>query len=153
MEERSFSLQVATLGPTGLSPFAPGTVATAVVGIPAACLLSLFPDPYATLFLALCFFLACYVSEVAEKELQKTDPGEVVIDELVGFLITMFGLPLTVPSLIAGFFAFRLFDIWKPWPVDALQDNLKGGLGVVMDDVAAGVYAHAVVWVILRAWQ
>lgn len=149
MNFRALSVFLANLGGIGRCSFAPGTVATAVVGIPAVCILHLLREPFASLLVAVVFFLACYVSDAAERELGKTDPGEVVIDELAGFLVTMLGLPLTISSVAAGFFAFRLFDIWKPWPVRALQDNLRGGLGIVMDDVGAGVYAHALVWLFL----
>jgi len=151
MNFRAIPVYLANLGGIGRSPFAPGTVATAVIGIPAACILSRLHEPFASLLVAIAFFLACYVSDVAERELGRTDPGEVVIDELVGFLVTMLGLPLTVESVAAGVFAFRLFDIWKPWPVRALQENLRGGLAIVMDDVGAGIYAHALVWLFLHA--
>lgn len=146
---RSISVFLANLGGIGKCPIAPGTAATAAVGIPAVWVLSLLREPYASLLVSVVFFLGCYVSDVAERELGRTDPGEVVIDELVGYLVTMLGLPLTFWSAAAGFLAFRAFDIWKPWPVCALQDHLRGGLGIVMDDVGAGVYAHAVVWMLL----
>ena len=88
----------------------------------------------------------------AEAELQRTDPGEVVIDELVGFLITLFGFPLTPQTLVLGIVSFRLLDIWKPWPVKMFQEKLKGGVAIVMDDVAAGILAHGLVWVCVKIW-
>jgi len=94
--------------------------------------------------------LSCYCAGVAEAEIGRIDPGEVVIDELVGFLITMFGLPLTLESLGLGIAGFRLMDIWKPWPVGFLQEKLKGGMAIVMDDVAAGVLAHLLVRIGLK---
>ena len=142
----------ARLGWAGLSPFAPGTVATALVGIPCVWLLSLLPAAFAMGGLASLFFAACYVSNKAAAVLGREDPGEIVIDELVGFLVTMVGLPLTLKSLGVGFLAFRLFDIWKPWPVRRFDEQLHGGLGIVMDDVAAGCYAHALVWGVLAFW-
>jgi phosphatidylglycerophosphatase A len=152
MAGASFSLLIAQLGGLGKAPFAPGTVATIVAGIPSACLLSLVRTPWALLLLALLFVSSCYAADAAERELQKTDPGEVVIDELVGFLITLFGFPLTPQALLLGIVSFRLLDIWKPWPVKIFQERLKGGVAIVMDDVAAGIMAHALVWVGLKIW-
>lgn len=146
------ALRLATLGVFGRSPLAPGTVATFFVGIPSAFLLGLLPTHLSVPLVLLILILGVRVSDRAEKELANHDPGEVVIDELVGYLVTMVFLETTIKSLLLGFVAFRLFDIWKPWPVNALQESLKGGTGIVMDDVAAGVYGMALVWLILRVW-
>lgn len=142
----------ARLGWAGLSPVGPGTVATALAGIPCAWLLAALPEPVGMGVLVLVFFAACLVSTRAAAVLGRKDPGEVVIDELVGYLVTMVGLPMTLKSVCVGFIAFRFFDIWKPWPVRCFEKQLEGGLGIVMDDVAAGCYAHAVVWMMLALW-
>lgn len=142
---------LAQLGGLGKTPFAPGTVATIVAGIPAACFLRAVGEPLAFLLLLILLVLSCYCAEMAESEIGRTDPGEVVIDELVGFVITMFGLPLTSESLVLGIVCFRLMDIWKPWPVALFEERLKGGVAIVMDDVAAGILAHALVWAGLKA--
>ncbi len=144
-------VELARLGPAGRSTVAPGTVATVLWGIPAACLIALMSDPWPGVVLTVFFFISCYVSDVAEVALNKSDPREVVIDELIGFLITMAGLPLSFKSLVLGVILFRLFDIWKPWPV-RLLDRDEGGFWIIMDDVGAGCYAHAVLWLILVAW-
>lgn len=148
----SASVWLARLGVVGKSPVGPGTVATAVVGVPAAGLLALAPNPWDVVILSAIFFAACYASDRAETALGKHDPGEIVIDELVGYLVAMVGMALSVKSLLIGFAAFRLFDIWKPWPCNLLNQAGKGGFWVVADDVAAGFYAHAVVWFALRLW-
>jgi phosphatidylglycerophosphatase A len=153
MANTSVSVFIAQLGGLGKTPFAPGTMATIVAGIPSACLLSLVSKPWALLLLGILVLASCYFAGAAERELQRTDPGEVVIDELVGFLITVFGYPLTPQTLILGMVSFRLLDIWKPWPVNWFQEELKGGVAIVMDDVAAGVLAHVLVWVGLRIWE
>jgi phosphatidylglycerophosphatase A len=62
----------------------------------------------------------------------------------------MFGFPFTPHALVLGIVSFRLLDIWKPWPIHILDTKLKGGVGIIMDDVAAGVLAHALVWAALR---
>lgn len=152
LEKSSTAVHLARLGVIGKSPLAPGTVATFCAGIPSAYFLSFFPLIEGVIIVFLLILLSFYVADRAEKELQRHDPPEVVIDELVGYLVTMIGLEATAKTLLLGFFAFRLFDIWKPWPVNLLQTRLKGGVAVVMDDVAAGFYAMALVWVILRFW-
>jgi phosphatidylglycerophosphatase A len=149
---RCLCLAVAQLGGLGKAPFAPGTVATVVAGIPFVCFLRMVGEPQAFLLVVLLVAVACYCAEAAEKEMGKTDPGEVVVDELVGFLITMLGFSITLESLVLGIVSFRLMDIWKPWPVCILQERLKGGLAIVMDDVAAGILAHAMVWGGLKVW-
>jgi len=146
----SLPVLIALLGGIGRAPVAPGTVATFVAGIPFAVLLGLVPKPLSFIFLFLITLLACVASERASRELQDADPKEIVIDELVGYLVTMFCLPTTPMSLLLGFAAFRLFDIWKPWPIGMLDEKVKGGLGIVLDDVAAGVFASLLVWIILR---
>ncbi len=146
----AFCLALARLGGLGSAPLAPGTVATVVAGIPAVILLRALGEPLAFFLLVILVALSCYCAGVAEAEIGRIDPGEVVIDELVGFLITMFGLPLTLESLALGIACFRLMDIWKPWPVGFLQEKLKGGMAIVMDDVAAGVLAHLLVRIGLK---
>jgi phosphatidylglycerophosphatase A len=152
MPKCSIPVWLATLGGIGKSPVAPGTVATIVAGVPFAWLLGLLPSALAWVFLLALIGLSCYAADVAEKALQTPDPKQVVIDELVGYLITMIGLPVTIPSLLWGIAAFRLFDIWKPWPISWLDRQVPGGTGIVLDDLAAGVLAHGCVWIIMAAW-
>ena len=145
----ALALPIARLGKIGRFPTMPGTAATGLVGIPAAVVLSWFSPPWSHGLLGLLFFLACAAADLAARHCRQSDPSEVVVDELVGFLVTMIGLPVSLWSLALGFAAFRLFDIGKPWPVRALDRELHGGLGIVLDDVAAGIYAHALVWTLL----
>jgi phosphatidylglycerophosphatase A len=153
MAEYSLSVRIATLGALGRSPFIPGTVGTVVAGVPGAVIMSGLGRWPSVALLTLVFLLGCYVAHVAEEELGSHDPAEIVVDELIGFLVTMIWLPVTAKSILLGVAAFRLFDIWKPWPVRALDAKVGGGLGVVVDDVAAGVLAHALVWVMLGLWR
>ncbi|MFH0774740.1 MAG: phosphatidylglycerophosphatase A [bacterium] len=79
-----------------------------------------------------------FLADIAEKESGMKDDRSIVVDEIAGFLITMIGLPREINWLVAGFILFRLLDIIKPPPIRGLQ-RLKGGLGIMIDDVAAGV--------------
>lgn len=82
----------------------------------------------------------------------KEDSGRIVIDEVAGQLITFLFIPLTLRTLVLGFVLFRFFDIIKPWPVFYMEE-LDGGVGVTMDDVAAGILANISILVILFAYQ
>ena len=80
------------------------------------------------------------------------DDGRIVIDEVAGYLVTMVGVAPAPASIVAGFLIFRFFDILKPWPCSALDQRLKGGVGVIMDDVAAGIYGTMVLHILMALW-
>ncbi len=124
---------------SGLAPLAPGTAGT-LAGIP-LCLLC-FPLPWFFRLLVVIALLAfsIYIAGRAEKIYQKKDDQRIVIDEIVGFQITMLPVMITALHLCIAFVLFRLFDILKPFPLRRLQ-SLPGGWGIVMDDVGAGIYA------------
>jgi phosphatidylglycerophosphatase A len=130
----------------GYSPIAPGTVGT-LVAIPIYYFLSFIPFPLYELTLITFFFLSCWISEKAQRHWGKRDHPRIVIDEIMGFLITMLWLPKTTLFIILGFFLFRFFDIVKPPPIRLLE-RVKGGYGVVLDDVLAGVYANIVLQIV-----
>jgi len=144
MESGKYSLnfRVASLFGLGKAPFASGTVATLVAGIPSFLAVGYVSVLFQVVIVGAVFAAGWYTAERTEKELGRSDPSEVVIDELCGFLISMLGHPVTFASIFTGFVFFRLFDIWKPWPVRALEKKLQGGLGVMADDVGAGIYAN-----------
>ena len=89
--------------------------------------------------------LAIYIAGRAEKILAVKDPSQVVIDEIVGYLTAMIGIPFSWTGAIVGFFIFRLMDILKPYPIRKIDQNLPGGWGIVLDDVLAGVYSLIIV--------
>ena len=126
---------------SGLAPFAPGTMGT-LVGV-VICLLCLpLPWPMRLLIVIALSALSIYVAGRAEKIYQKKDDQRIVIDEIIGFQITMLPVAITILHLCVGFVLFRIFDILKPFPINNLQ-RLPGGWGVVIDDVGAGIYAGA----------
>ena len=138
---RRLALLLATWWGAGYSPIAPGTAGT-IAAIPFFFLLSLLP-----LYLYLPGVLgiglvACWAAGEAERIFQEQDSKRIVIDEAVGFFITMTALPPTWPYLIGGFCLFRCFDILKPPPIRLIERKVKGGYGVVLDDVLAGIYAQ-----------
>jgi phosphatidylglycerophosphatase A len=120
-----------------------------LVAVPIYLGLMLYTDP--TIYLiatALSVMVGIWVCDQSAKKLAVQDFGGIVWDEVAGFLITLYGLPLTWQTLLAGFVAFRLFDIVKPWPIRYLDKQVGGGFGIMLDDVVAGVFAALV----LRIW-
>jgi len=138
---RRLVIIIATWWGTGYSPVAPGTAGT-VAAIPLVLLLSLLPlYGYLPCVLAI-GLVACWAAGRAETIFGEQDNRRIVIDEVVGLLVTMAAVPLTWPYLLAGFVLFRIFDILKPPPIRLIERTVKGGWGVVLDDVLAGIYAQ-----------
>lgn len=141
MQNRIF-LALSTLGPVGYLPKAPGTWAalTTCLFVP-FCFVPL-PVWIRVVVLLLLFLGGGVAASRSEKLLGLTDPGVIVIDELLGQLITFTPfLSLKPWELFTGFFLFRCFDILKPWPVKASETWLPAGFGVMLDDLLAGAYA------------
>jgi phosphatidylglycerophosphatase A len=130
----------------GYSPVAPGTIGT-LVAIPIYLFFSRIPFPIYELTLLTVFFFASWISNKAQKDWGKKDHPRIVIDEILGFLVTMLWVPKTALLIILGFFLFRFFDIVKPPPI-RLAEKAKGGYGVVLDDVLAGVYSNIILQII-----
>ena len=132
---------------SGLAPFAPGTAGT-LVGVLICLLCMPMPSILRLLFVLTLLALSFYVAGQAEKIYQKKDDQRIVIDEIIGIQITMLPVAINVLNLFAAFVLFRIFDILKPFPVRNLQ-KLPGGWGVVADDVGAGIYAGAIMWLLM----
>lgn len=135
---------------SGYYQFAPGTAGTAV----AMLIYLLLPEMSALgwgIFLILLFLLAVPAAYAGEA-LWGKDPGPVVIDEFVGYFVTVACLPFSVGLAIAGFFIFRVLDVLKPPPVRQTE-SLPGGWGVVVDDVVAGIYGNLILRGALLFWN
>lgn len=124
----------------GYAPIAPGTFGT-LAGIPAFYYISRFPWILQFLTLTAILFLSFWICERAGQLYQEADDGRIVIDELLGYLVTTAFLPFSWTAAIVGFILFRIFDILKPPPVDWFDREMKNGLGVTLDDAVAGIYA------------
>lgn len=146
---------VATGLGAGLLPKAPGTAGSAVALLPWWFLLrGLAPGWYA-LVLVVGFVLGVWACTVSGHRLGVDDHGALVWDEVIGMWITLFVAPAGWLWMLVGFALFRLFDIWKPWPVRVADRRVRGGFGVMLDDVLAGVYALIVlqlIALIVRHW-
>jgi len=130
----------------GYSPLIPGTTGT-LVAIPIYFFLSRLSPLYYIAILLGSIYIAIWASDGAEVLLQSRDCRHIVIDEMVGFLVAMFMVPPTLRNILLGFFLFRALDIIKPFPIRALE-GWRGGYGVVLDDIVAGVYTNLVIHVL-----
>lgn len=125
---------------SGLAPVAPGTFGT-LAAIPIYLLFAQLALPYYLAIVALGLAAGVYLCAYTSATLGVHDHGGIVWDEFVGFWITMTAVPVTWQWIVAGFVLFRIFDIVKPWPVKIADTRMKGGFGIMFDDVLAGLYA------------
>jgi len=139
------ALLIATVFGAGYSPIAPGTAGSAVA------VLILWLVPFSrgglVLFLVAVVVVGTWAADVAERHLGGKDPGAIVIDEVAGMTLSVVAFPLTPGVLLVGFVLFRIFDVLKPPPARESQ-RFRGGIGVMIDDVIAGLYALAILAVI-----
>lgn len=133
---------------SGLSRVAPGTVGT-VAAIPLWWLLTQLSQPMYLVTVLVAAIIGIRLCGQAAQRLGVHDHGGIVWDEFVGFWVTMAFLPAGPVSLMLGFCLFRLFDIVKPWPISWMDKNMSGGLGIMVDDIVAGLAAGGCGWVLL----
>jgi phosphatidylglycerophosphatase A len=132
----------------GNIPFAPGTFGS-LIGLPLCFFLSGIELSVAMVLAFLFIFFSVWIAHVAEKIISRKDPGCIVIDEIAGMLVTLIGLPFNLITVTAGFIIFRILDILKPFPIRVLDKRISGGVGVVADDVVAGIFANFLLRLIL----
>ncbi|MCA0404187.1 MAG: phosphatidylglycerophosphatase A [Proteobacteria bacterium] len=130
---------------SGLMPIAPGTWGT-IAAIPLYLLISSCPLVCYLFLTFIVFLIGVKLSDDVSKELGFHDFSGIVIDEIAGFLLTMTAAPVNALWIVIGFLLFRLFDIWKPQPIRMIDKKVKGGLGIMLDDILAAVPA----WIILQ---
>lgn len=132
----------------GNLPIAPGTWGTlgGVVLYVALLPFSLFT--YITVII-IAFVLGCWLCEKVSLEMQKPDPACIVWDEIVGYGVAMIGVSKGMAWMCAGFVLFRLFDMIKPWPISWVDKKVKGGIGIMLDDLLAGLFT----WIILQGYH
>ena len=134
-------LFIATFGYVGYAPIAPGTFGSAA-GLAVVYAVRATPVPGFELGIIVALFaLGIWSGTEAEEHFGGTDPGPIVLDEVVGMLITLAWLPVNVWGAVAGFLVFRVLDVVKPWPAGRFE-GLPGGLGVMADDGMAAIYGN-----------
>jgi phosphatidylglycerophosphatase A len=150
---RQLVVFLATGAGAGYAPYAPGT-AGSLIGLIVGCLV-FAPiwrrSPAACLMIFVVVLItSCWIAGSADQILGDHDSGKIVIDEILGMVATMFLNPTGWVALAAGFALFRFFDIIKPFPASLIDRRVRGGAGVVLDDIAAGIYANLVLQVARR---
>ena len=145
------ALLVATAGYVGYFPIAPGT-AGSLAGLAVFAAVRRAESPAIELaVIAIVLMAGVWSAGVAERALETDDPGPVVIDEVLGMLITLALLPVSLAGMAAGFVLFRISDIVKPYPASRLE-RLGGGMGIMLDDAMACVYAYAALRLLMTVW-
>jgi len=133
---------------SGLIKPAPGTWGT-LAAIPLYLLLMQFISASSYIYFGLilvAFVVGIYLCGKTATDAGVHDHGSIVWDEIVGFLITMLLVPVTWQNIVLGFALFRVFDIVKPWPIKLLDKHVHGGFGIMIDDVLAGIFAWALLF-------
>lgn len=125
---------------SGAIPFAPGTFGT-LAAIPFYLLIQPLPVMNYFIITVLFTLASMWICDQVSREIHSHDHPGMCLDEFAGFFVTMMFAPTGAFWLVTGFLFFRLFDIWKPWPIRYLDENIHGGFGMVLDDVAAGFLA------------
>lgn len=134
---------------SGLMPVAPGTFGT-LVAVPIVFAVMQFGWIAHVTFVVAACLAGLYICGESARRLGVHDHSGIVWDEICGYAVTMLATPPNWYWLLAGFALFRLFDIWKPWPIREADHSLSGGLGIMLDDVMAGVFAAVILWVSRR---
>lgn len=135
---------------SGAMPWAPGTFGT-LMAIPFWWLLAQLPFMLYCIVVAVSFVVGCWLCHKTSKDLGVHDHSGIVWDEFVGYWVTMIAVPVNWIWALAGFALFRVFDIWKPWPISWLDRRVKGGFGIMVDDLLAGVFAGICMQLLLLA--
>jgi phosphatidylglycerophosphatase A len=138
---------IASAGGVGLFPLAPGTVGS-LLAYPLYLATRSLPSPIELVLVSALYLLGVWATGQTEKDLEKTDPSLVVWDEVVGFYVALQLAPADWRYQLAVFVLFRLLDIFKPWPISAVQRRLKGGNGIMLDDLLAGLAAGGALFAI-----
>ncbi len=134
---------------TGLVPRAPGTAGT-LLGIPLVLMIDKVAVLWQVSIWILLFIVGCSICQHAANWLGEQDPGAVVWDEIVGYCIAMAFVPITPVTIVAAFVLFRWADIFKPWPISWIEKRTSGGLGIMLDDIAAGIITCCVIHALIK---
>lgn len=134
---------------TGAIPIAPGTFGT-IIAIPIYLFLTTYSHTFYFIFLVAFIIFSIWISDKVSKEINIHDHQGMNIDEIVGYLVTMFRAPYGWGWILLGFVLFRFFDIVKPWPIRQVDEKLQGGFGMILDDVLAGIYSLIIIQILRR---
>ena len=146
---KKFNLLILTFCKVGIIKYAPGTIASIITCLLFLLLINFFNISILFLFTLIIFCYSFIAINNSFNEFDSEDPQEIVIDEVIGQMLTLLAIPIyetlyPLPKIyycIGAFLLFRLFDIWKPYPISYVDNNIKGSLGIMLDDILASVYS------------
>jgi len=147
---RRLGVFVATFGYVGYAPLAPGTFGSAA-GLAVYALVRRGSTLVEVIAIAVVLAAGIWSGTIAEEHFGRTDPGPVVIDEVLGMLITLIGIPVSITGALVGFVLFRIADVIKPFPAGRFE-RLPGGLGIMADDGMAAVYSNLALRALAWMW-
>jgi phosphatidylglycerophosphatase A len=131
---------------SGLSPIMPGT-AGSIAAIPFWWLMTLLPLQLYSLLVLIGISVGVYLCHRTARDMGVHDHGSIVWDEFIGMWITLMAIPaMSWQWVLVGFVIFRIFDMWKPWPIRWFDRNVHGGMGIMVDDIIAGVISAAILY-------
>ncbi|MEZ2586730.1 phosphatidylglycerophosphatase A [Kluyvera intermedia] len=133
---------------SGLSPIMPGTMGS-LASIPFWYLLTFLPLQVYSLVVMFGICIGVYICRRTARDMGTHDHGSIVWDEFIGMWITLMAIPvISWQWVLAGFVVFRIFDMWKPWPIRWFDRNIHGGMGIMVDDIIAGVISAGILYVV-----
>ena len=146
---KKFNLLFLTFFMIGKIKYAPGTIASLITCIVFFLLVNIFNIFTVFLITLIIFFYSFIAINNSFEEFETDDPQEIVIDEVIGQMLPLIAIPIyetlyplpTIYYIVAAFLSFRLFDIWKPYPISHVDNNVKGSLGIMLDDILASLYS------------
>jgi len=153
---KKFNLLFLTFFMIGRIKYAPGTFASLITCFLFLILINFF-DLISIFFITLIFFIYSFIAiNNSFEEFKTNDPQEIVMDEVIGQMIPLLAIPIyetlyplpTIYYCVPAFLLFRLFDIWKPYPISYVDNNIKGALGIMLDDIVASIYSVVILIVI-----
>ena len=153
---KKFNLLFLTFFKIGKIKYAPGTIASLITCLLFLLLINIFNIFVLLLFTLIIFCYSFIAINNSFDEFNSEDPQEIVIDEVVGQMLPLLAMPIyetlyPLPKIyycVAAFLLFRLFDIWKPYPISYVDNNVKGALGIMLDDILASIYSIIILTII-----
>ena len=157
---KKFNLFFLTFFMVGKIKYAPGTVASLITCLLFLLLINIFNIVVIFLITLIIFFYSFVAINNSFDEFKADDPQEIVIDEVEGQMLPLLAIPIyetlyplpTMYYCVAAFLLFRLFDVWKPYPISYVDNNIKGPLGIMLDDILAGIYSILILSLIFFFW-